>query len=87
MLIVFTGHTGANILQTGTAPAFHTGLGKPNLLAAVANGDHITIYINQVRITTITDSTYDRGQIGVAASSSNNTPIEVRFNNAKVWTL
>jgi serine/threonine protein kinase len=87
MLIVFTGHTGANVLEAGTATAFHTGLGKSNLLAIVANGDHITLYVNQVRITIVTDSTYTQGQIGIAASSSDNTPIEARFNNAKVWTV
>src|SRR5437763_10779368 len=85
MLIIYTGHTSPGILQAGTIPAFHKGLGKSNLLAVVANGDHISLYINHTHVTNVMESTYIQGQIGVAASTAESPPVEVVFSNARVW--
>ncbi len=84
-LIIFTGHTGAGILQNGTISAFHQGLGKSNLLAAVANGNHLSLYVNHVHITDVLENTYSHGQIGVAVSTADHPPAEAVFTNAKVW--
>ncbi len=56
------------------------------LTAVVARGSSITIYINHQQVTTIQDSTFASGHIGVFAYKMNN-PTEVVFRDAKVWSL
>lgn len=72
-------------LRNGSNTAIHTGLNQTNLVAVVARGSTIDLYVNNQKIDSISDSTYSQGQIGVAASDVN-SPTEVVFSNAKVWT-
>ena len=74
------------ILLQGFNPNIRTGLGQPNLVAVVANKNAITLYVNHQFINSVQDNTYTQGQIGVAADN-NNSPTEVAFQSAKVWTL
>src|SRR5438309_889978 len=67
-------------------PNIHSGLGQSNLLGVVANNTSISLYVNDQLINSIQDSNYSQGQIGVEADS-NNSPTEVVFTNAKVWTF
>ncbi|HLJ36179.1 MAG TPA: serine/threonine-protein kinase [Ktedonobacteraceae bacterium] len=78
-------HSGyeSKIFISGSSPNVHSGL---NVIAVVANNTAISMYINHQFVTTIQDSTYSHGQIGVAVDSNNNST-EVVFSNAKVWTL
>ena len=62
------------------------GLSRTNVLAVVANGHRITLYVNSQQIASINDSSYDRGQIGVIAYPYSD-PTEVVYTNAKVWTF
>ncbi len=73
-------------LKRGTSTAINTGLNQSNLLAVVANGSNIDLYVNNQHVDSVSDSTFSQGEIGVAASSTGN-PTEVVFTNAKVWTL
>src|SRR5439155_12874088 len=74
------------LLKNGTSSAINTGLNQSNLIAVVANGSTIDLYVNLRHINSVNDSTYTSGQIGVAAYSVGD-PTEVAFNNAKVWGL
>ncbi len=80
----FTGRTRL-VLQQGTSPAIKTGLNQTNLLAVVAQGSSITVYINGQNIAQISDSTTSQGLIGLAADPTDQ-PAEVAFIDAKVWT-
>jgi eukaryotic-like serine/threonine-protein kinase len=62
------------------------GLNQTNVLAVVANGHGITLYVNNQQIASLNDSSYDRGQIGVIAYPYSD-PTEVVYTNAKVWTF
>ncbi len=73
-------------LSSGLSRALHTGLNQPNLLAVVARGNTIDLYINLVHVATVIDSSASHGQIGVIANDIRN-PTEVVFRNARVWTL
>lgn len=57
-----------------------------NLIAVVANGNTITLYVNNSQIDTVTDNTFSQGKIGLAVDGIN-SPTEVAFRNARVWTL
>ncbi len=81
----FNGKT-SNVLQRGTSPAIKRGLNQPNLLAVVAQGRSIDLYVNGQSILHISNSTTSNGLIGVAADATDQ-PAEVAFTNARVWML
>ncbi len=85
-LLLYTGQdNNAKTLTSGSASGFHTGLGQTNGIGVVAKGDKIAIYVNSQLVTSVTDSTYGSGQIGVASYNWSRT--DVVFSHAKVWIL
>ena len=69
---------------------FNTGVGQANLVAVVANGTNLAIYINGQKINSVTDSSFSGGKIGVVAltlSNPDSSTGEVAFNDAKIWTF
>ena len=70
-------------LTSGFSSWITSGRGQSNLLAVVAKGDGIQLYVNNQRIDDINDATSLHGQIGVVAD----TYSEVVFRNAKVWIM
>ena len=73
-------------LRGGSSTDINTGLNQSNLLAVVAKGSIIDLYVNQKKITSVSESTYSQGQIGVAAKDENGSTTQVVFSDAKVWT-
>ncbi|MHB8595979.1 MAG: family 16 glycoside hydrolase [Ktedonobacteraceae bacterium] len=78
--------TNARTLAHGTATGFNTGLNQTNLVSVVAKGSTLALYVNKQQITSVTDSTFTSGQIGLAAEYINGST-EVVYTNAKVWQL
>ena len=74
------------VVAGGSNPAIHRGLNQTNLIAVVAQGSTILLYVNHQLITRVTDSTYTSGELGVFVAPYNQ-PTEVVFSNAKVWRL
>src|SRR6266567_3335466 len=72
-------------LRSGSSAAIKTGLNQSNLVAVVASGSIIDLYVNNHKIDSVSDNSYGSGQIGVAATYLK-SPTEVVFSNAKVWT-
>ena len=85
-LYVGTSGTTARTLAHGNATGFSTGLNQTNLISVVAKGTTLSLYVNKQQITSVTDSTYTSGEIGLAADYING-PTEVVYTNAKVWQL
>ncbi len=87
-LRLYVDGTGLNsrLLTSGLSSSFALNSTVTDLIAAVVRNDTIELYLNQQLLTTITDSTYSQGQIGVTAEDLNNAT-EVVFTNAKVWKL
>ncbi len=85
-LSIHSNNSGFQTLSGGQSSAINTGLSQPNLIAIVASGSKLDLYVNQQLISTVIDGTYNRGQIGVSASASQNQT-EVMFSNAQVWTF
>jgi hypothetical protein len=71
-------------LRSGSSPAISKGLNQPNLAAVVASGSTIDLYVNDQKIDSVSDSSYNQGGIGVFASGVNGGT-EIAFNDAKVW--
>jgi len=77
-----------NPLANGSSSAIKRGLNQTNLIAVIAQGSAIGLYVNHQFINSVDDSSYSSGQIGVFAYHyAYATPTEVVYSNAKVWTL
>jgi serine/threonine protein kinase len=87
-LFLFMGFNGTNAktLTSNSSSAIKTGLNQSNVIAVVANGSKLDLFVNGQKIDSVLDSTYSHGQIGVVADAVNNQT-EVVFSNAKVWKL
>jgi hypothetical protein len=85
--LYITSGSNTSALTSGNSPAIKQGLGQSNLVAVVAQGSTLTIYINHQQITSITDSTFTHGKIGFEASpnSTNGHATEIVFSNVRVW--
>src|SRR5438132_3367772 len=70
-------------LAYGNSVAINRGLHQTNVVAVVAQGSSIKLYVNHQLITSATDSTYTHGNIGVFAEPSGNNghPTEVVYSN------
>ena len=84
-LDIYSGNLPTKTLSQGSTAAIYTAPGQTNILGVKANGNKIDLYINRQFITTVNDSTYSSGQIGVVADAIN-APTEVAFSNAQVYT-
>ena len=79
--------SGKNVkdLAGGSSAAIVAGLNQMNTIAVVAQGSTLTIYVNKQKISSVTDSSFTHGHIGMFADASKN-PTEAAFSNARVWT-
>jgi len=66
--------------------AFKTGLTQANLIAVVANGGTLSFYVNKQFVTSVSDSSYTSGEVGVLAQDETQ-PTEVAYSDAQVWKL
>lgn len=79
-------------IKSASSPAINTGVNQTNLVAVVAQGSTLKLYVNQQFITSVDDGSYTQGTIGLFAYDSGhpnneaNPPVEVVFSNVKVWT-
>ena len=76
----------ALLLASGMTPAIHTGYNQPNLVAVAAQGASLALYVNHQLVTSVNDSSYSHGQIGVVAYNQGSIAQAV-YSNARVWTL
>jgi len=68
----------------GIDPQFDWRNGTTNRLAVVGRGNTFTVYTNGTRIGTITDNTYERGFVAMAALSESGRTV-CDFNNSWLW--
>ncbi len=76
-------------LSRGTNSVINKGLNQSNLVAVVANGDLITIYVNNQIIDSVHDKSFSQGQVGVLSFANfNGTTInDVIASSARIWRL
>jgi len=88
-LLLCPGSSCRSLVQNTFSSFINTGLQQTNLIAVVANGSTITLYVNNHQLTSLNDGTYSHGQIGLVADplAKSGHPTEVTYNNAKVWTF
>lgn len=74
------------ILARGSSQYIRQGNGQANILAIVADGPTIDLYVNHASLATVHDGTYSVGKIGTAVGAPDKIATEREFDNAKVWT-
>lgn len=72
-------------LVQGSSPLIHQGLNQPNLLAVVAQGNKLDLYVNQHFLVSATDSSFTTGRIGMIALEVDAQAVDVVFHNVRVW--
>jgi hypothetical protein len=85
-LQIYSGDQSLSTLTSSSSSAITTGLPSTNLLAVVVQNGNISLYVNETRIATVSDTTYSHGQIGVFTGNDVNSA-ETIFSNVKVWQL
>jgi hypothetical protein len=84
-LVAIQNNNNARQLANGVNSAIKVGLNQGNLLAVIARGSNLYLYVNKQYITNVGDNTFNTGVVGVFATGSNAT--DVAFSNAQVWRL
>ena len=88
-LFLYTDSQWYSTILNSTSPAIKQGLNQTNLIAVIAQGNSIGLFVNHQLIDSVNDNTYSSGRIGVIVDpiGGNGYPTEVVFSNAKVWTV
>jgi eukaryotic-like serine/threonine-protein kinase len=72
----------ARLLGATVQSSIKTGLKQTNMIAVVASGSHIDLYVNSIRIGSTIDSFSSQGSFGLIADQESN----VAYSNARLWT-
>lgn len=76
------------VLASGMASGFAAGLHVSNQLGVVAHGSTISFYVNGHLLSSVTDSGFATGYLGVQNNSNNGgTQSEVIYTDAELWLL
>jgi hypothetical protein len=67
--------------------AINQGLDATNHMQVVCDGDVFNFYVNDVFLTTVTDGTLSDGTIGLAVGTYDETGVQMRFDNLRVYPL
>ena len=84
-------HRNINDLRSGMVPTFKTGLKQVNRIGVLVSASELRLYVNGQYLTSIQQSRYTHGAIGVFANDSGhqrneaNPWSQVLFRNAQVW--
>lgn len=78
--VYFDKYGTSSVVASGSSAAIKNS--GSNLIAVVARGSRIDLYVNRQLIKSLNDTTFRSGQIGVVALAG-----EVAFSDARVWKL
>ena len=85
-LLAYSRGTDPRSLQTGSTASFHNGYGQANQIGVTPRGDTIQLFVNGQPLTSVHDTAYNHGQIGMIVYDSGKAT-DIAFTDAKVWGL
>jgi hypothetical protein len=59
--------------------------GEINYIEVVCQGPVMTFYVNGQELTSVEDSSFERGDVGLFASTFTGPNVEVEFDNLEIW--
>ena len=75
------------VLAFGRSSAIHLGQNQTNVIAVMARGSTISLFINKQFIKNVSDNDYSSGEIGMYTGNAPHSRIDVAYSNAQVWGL
>ncbi|HET7639724.1 MAG TPA: hypothetical protein VFK47_13440, partial [Ktedonobacteraceae bacterium] len=75
------------VLAFGRSSAIHLGQNQTNVIAVMARGSTISLFINKQFIKSVSDENYSPGEIGMFTGNAPRSNIDVAYSNAQVWSL
>jgi hypothetical protein len=82
----FIDQTALKLLPVSATTLMKSGYETSHLMA-ILKGNQMALYLNGQPVGLGSDDTWSSGTIGLAAISKTDTPLEVRFDNLKVWDI
>jgi hypothetical protein len=76
-----------SMLKAGSSAQVGTGQGSSHLLTVIARGSILYLYLDKEFIDQVVDTSNTEGQVGLLASSDQEEPADVAFQNVKIWGL
>jgi hypothetical protein len=87
-LTSFDGTNTDVLVSWSSDPAIQVGPDQVNRLGVMVNGNHITLYINGVKVDETNDALYtSKGRFGLAAAAPETSDLVITFDNAAYWLL
>lgn len=74
-------------LASGKNTVISPGLAQSNMLTIVVEGSDIYLFVNQIYLTHVSDSSFTGGQIGLMAVNWSGNNTTVVFKNMTIWQL
>lgn len=69
-----------------SSPVINQGTGQSNVVAVVAHGNTLDLYVNSQNIDSVSDDAYSQGSIGLTAGASSNETT-VTYQDVRVWRI
>jgi hypothetical protein len=83
----FNNNLTTEILAFQSNAAIVQGAGQVNRVGVLANGNKLSLYVNGVLLTDITDSTYTEGYFGPFIAGNQTTDFTVELDEIAMWKL
>ncbi len=82
------GADGGSDQQGSAGQSMHTGLDQPNIVGVVADGTHVVLYLNYVKVASIPDTNTLPGTLTLwGDNSTREFNREVIYTDARLWSL
>jgi len=72
------------LVKWAQSNAIRTGSGL-NVIRVVCVDDYLALFVNDTFVDDVRDDTYQRGRVGFAVATEDDTPIDVTFDNLQIW--
>ena len=62
-------------------------LGEENRIRVVCQGDEMVLYVNGQQLVSVEDDSFERGDVGLFASTFSDPNVEVAFDDLEIWEI
>ena len=86
-LFIYTGSETINLINWTESSEINKGPNSVNRLGVLHKGDKISLYMNGIKMDTVTDDTYvNKGRIGVNMGVDDHDNVTIYFDDASYWS-
>lgn len=85
-ILKFEDTDGIRLVDWTWSDAIHLGESN-NHLQAICQGTHLELWVNDIQLTSVEDSTFTSGAVSLSATTYADEPASISFDNFKVYNL